>query len=168
MISQETVPRMLVAAKVAATFVQRREDVAVILLGDTGEPEILVGVDYWANPSAARSFEQTAARKAHARGLRAALMVLPLVTTTTEEGITFRPLGDGVRQQDEVALLWFFTCDLDTGFDLARSQLTWDVDGNAHFQDLEVLKGAAQLVPHSPGFALMQALLADPHDTEAP
>lgn len=160
MIDQALVPRLLTVAKVAATFIQRREDVAVITVGD--DEEVFVGIDYWTDAAAARDFEERAAAHAIERGLRSAVMVLPLVTRTSEEGIAYRPLLDGTQDDDETALLWFFCCSVDHGFDLARSLLTFDIDGNAHFQTLEILKGTAQLVPDSPGFALLQGLLAAP------
>lgn len=159
-ICEATVPQLLTAAKVAASYVQRREDVAVITLGE--DTEVFVGVDYWLNSATGRRFEQAAAAKALARGLRSAIMVLPLVTTTESSGMHFRPLGDGDTEADETALLWFFVCHVDTGFDLARSVLRWSDDGTASFDALEILQGPSQLIPDSPGFALMQAMLAAP------
>lgn len=162
-IEQATVPRMKAIAQIAASYVQRREDVAVVTLGDGSE--IFVGTDYWLSDETRIRFELLVAEKARDRGVNSAVMVLPLVTSQQQDRLNYRPLGDATVTDGETALLWFFNCDIDKGYDLARSLLTFQDDGTADFAPLEYFTSSAQLTPQSPGFALMQGLLGTPEET---
>lgn len=112
--------------------------------------------DYWWDPSA---YERLVGHMAVKRGARIVALAVPLVMVEKDATIFFSE-PQPVLYEGMTEMIYAVGFSADTGFELARSLVHRDATGKPSFEDIEILRGHARMLEDSPGYTLMQWVLA--------
>jgi hypothetical protein len=138
-----------------------RDCPAVVIL-DGVRRLVLSDYDYLRNESAASSFEARAAAKAREIGVMRWVLAVPQVwvfrppDTVAMRAVSNHPLREGEQE----AITWM-SCDRGEGVDYGRVAYARRPSGEPVFEEPEVFTVGVRPQESMPGFALLQAYLAE-------
>lgn len=113
---------------------------------------------YWQDEVQREAFETLVATECVDQEDRVVVFVTPVLVTKAEQRLDFRSPREEQRDGEHFQLFGL-AIDADNGFDVLRCNIT-EADGVTSFGDIEMFEGNLRLTPETPGFTLLQGLLA--------